>query len=109
MIPIPFDGLTDDLLPKLDPTVHPHELPGDSLRRKWSWIRSRYNLSYINYSSSVQEYLYVFPEYTNGQPLIYYLPCALNLYHFLDILFSNIGEEQKAEAGLGDSNTSDLT
>lgn len=108
-VPDAFDGVTSDNLEAMDPNDHSHYWKGEALKREWTWFLGLYTVCHSNYSKSGQGEHVLFPTFTDGQPILCYIPCVFKYSPSLDIILRPVSGDQKAESGVGRSSIADCT
>lgn len=72
-VPLPVNDVTDELLSSFNPLLHPHMRTGEALRSKWDFLRYRFTVCTRNYEKYGQGGRDVFPDFTYGQKILYYI------------------------------------
>lgn len=105
-IPVVCDGVTDDILIQFDVETVRFKRDGQTLKQKWTKLRSSYSVARKTFEASGQGDSDVFPSFTNGDDVLCYMHCVFHDHPSLDAVIRLLPSSAQVEAGIESSQPS---
>lgn len=98
--PEPHDGVTLDVLLGIDPSIRRNVRDCQTLKQKWTKLRSAYTVASKNFEASGQGDSETFPSFTQGDDVLCYMHCVFHDHPSLDAVLRTIPLSSQIDSGI---------
>ncbi|KAI0558955.1 hypothetical protein FGB62_177g011 [Gracilaria domingensis] len=101
--PEPYDGVTLDVFMRFDPSIRRHHRDGQTLKQKWTKLRSSYSIASKNFEASGQGDADTFPSFSQGDDVLCYMHCVFHEHPSIEAVLRLMPSGAQIESGLEDT------